>query len=144
MWPALNLRIASILTLVQYGAHAYRFLSSHPTHGLGEVGVVGAMKLYKFGGVDGGRSYWDMYFGYGLLAVLSGLVQAALLWQMASLARTDVERVKSIVALLVAANLAHGVLVWTYFALGPPLIFDGLVVMLLGSVLWRAAGKLER
>jgi hypothetical protein len=30
------------------------------------------------------RSYWDFYFGYGLLAIIWGIVEVIILWQLAT------------------------------------------------------------
>lgn len=114
-----SLRLASLLALLQYCAHALLFLSARPTHGAAEAAVIDAMKAHRFEFSGFSRSYWDFYFGYGLLAILWGLVEIVLLWQLPTLAANDFSRVRPIVALLLLANLAHAALAWTYFFPAP-------------------------
>ncbi|WHZ19378.1 MAG: hypothetical protein OJF55_001527 [Rhodanobacteraceae bacterium] len=105
MKATMLLRIASLLTLFQYGAHAYLFLSAvsspAPT------------------------------FGYGLMAILSGFVAAVLLWLLAALSRSGAKLVLPFVALLTVANLLHALLAWRYFGLLAPVIFDLLIAVIL-------------
>ncbi len=140
MKPAKILWVASILALLQYSAHAYMFLSATPTHGPSEFAVVDAMKAhhFTFSGFD--RSYWDFYFGYGLLAILSGLIEIIALWQLATLAKTDPHRVRPLIALFVFANVAHALLIWKYFFL-VPLVFDVAVAACLGWAFMAARAR---
>jgi hypothetical protein len=126
------LRAASILALIQYTAHIILFLSATPTRP-GESGVVQAMKgnLFKIGLSP--RSYWDFYFGYGLLVILAGLLEVGLLWQIATLAKTNPLLIRSIVPWFLFFNVAHAVLAWRYFALLPPVIFDAVVA---ATLIW--------
>jgi len=126
------LRIASILAAVQYGAHAFLFLLAAWTRGPGKVAEIAASRSH---------SYWDFYFGYGLLAILSGVIEVVLLWQMASLAKANAERVRPMMALFALANVAHAFLVWNYFSLLVPVAFDILIAILLGYVFVIARGR---
>jgi hypothetical protein len=117
--PAKILALAAGLALLQASAHALLFVSAHPRHGPEEVAVVEAMKAHYFTFGDFARSYWDFYFGSGLLAALNVFVEAALLWQLAVLARADAHRLRPIVALLALANVAHAALCLRYFFLTP-------------------------
>ena len=73
--PSTLLRVASILAAVQYIAHTFLFLSATPTHGPAERAVIDAMHSHRFGVAGFARSYWDFYFGYGLLTILSGVIR---------------------------------------------------------------------
>jgi len=117
--PTKILRLASLLALLQYSAHTLLFLSAKPTHGAAEAAVIDAMKGHRFEFSGLTRSYWDFYFGYGLLAILWGLVEIVLLWQLPTLAAIDSSRVRPTVALLILANVAHAALAWTYFFPAP-------------------------
>lgn len=119
MTPTRVLRLASILAALQYLAHAALFLSAKPTHGAAEAAVIDTMKNFRFDFSGFSRSYWDFYFGYGLLAILWGLVEIILLWQLSSLAANDSSRVMRSVALLLLANVAHAILAWRYFFPAP-------------------------
>src|SRR6266851_4952140 len=56
---------------------------------------------------------------YCALAILWGLVEIVLLWQLPTLAAIDSSRVRPTVALLILANVAHAALAWTYFFPAP-------------------------
>lgn len=88
------------------------------------------MKLHRWNFKGFKRSYWDFYWGYGLLAILFGLFEAALLWQMIIFARTPSIEIKPLIAILFLANIAHALLTLKYFFL-LPVIFDILVAIFL-------------
>jgi hypothetical protein len=135
--PATLLRVASALALIQYLAHATLFLSARPTHGPSEIAVIDAMSS-RLPGLP--RTYWDFYFGYGLLAILSGFVEIVVLWQLSMIAATEGRRARPIIAVFLVANVVHALLVWTYFRLVPPVAFDFLVAVTLGLALVAAGG----
>jgi hypothetical protein len=129
------LRIASVLAFVQAIAHAGMFLTAHPTHGPDEIAVVTAMKshAFTFGGFS--RSYWDMYFGYGLLAALVVVFEAMLFWLLAGLAHDEPARLRPIIGLFILYNLAHAALLFRYF-FAVPIAADALVAT---ALLWAFA-----
>ncbi len=130
------LRIASLVALLQFLAHTFLLVTYVPRHGPEEVAVVEAMKAYRFslGGVVA-HSYWDLYFGYGLMAAVNCLIEAVLFWQLAGLARSNPSRIKPIVGLFLAANLVHAILVGKYFFLVIPMVTDVLIAICLGVAL---------
>lgn len=109
------LRAASLLVFVQYAAHGSLFLLSITAPRPSPIAAIVASPRH---------SYWDLYVGYGLLAILSGVIEAVLLWQVALLARNDARRVRPIMVLFILGNVAHAYLVWTYFSLVAPVAFD--------------------
>jgi hypothetical protein len=82
------------------------------------------MKSRAFSFAAAPRTYWDMYFGYGLEAAFVCLVEAVLFWQLAGGSRGDAALVRSIAALFAVANVAHCVMLVRYFALPLPMVFD--------------------
>ena len=118
----LLLCLAAFLAALQGLAHGALFISAKPRHGDAEVAVVEAMKSNTF--FPGGLSYWDYYFGYGLIAAAVCLVEAVLLWQLASIAMTQPLLVRPILFLLVAANIGHAALLTRYFKFPIPIAFD--------------------
>ena len=128
MKPTIILRIASLLALLQYSAHAFLFLSATPTDGPDEIAVIDAMKS-RVAGLS--WSYWDFYFGYGLMVILSGVIQVVLLWLLAVLAKHESYRLRPIIALFIFANVTHALLVWKYFQLIAPMAFDVLIALTL-------------
>src|SRR2546426_9055191 len=77
------LRVTAVVALLQFFGHAALFVRAQPTHGDAEVTVVAAMKAHRFNFGGSMRSYWDMYYGYGLEAAFICLVEAILFWQLA-------------------------------------------------------------
>jgi ABC-type thiamin/hydroxymethylpyrimidine transport system permease subunit len=131
------LRVTAIVALLQFAAHGALFVRAKPTHGAGEIAVVQAMKDHQFDFGGAKRSYWDMYFGYGLEAAFICLVEAILFWQLAGIATVAPAAVKLIAGLFLAANLAHAFLITRYFFV-VPLVPDVLIAGLLGWILMRA------
>lgn len=127
------LRVAAVVALLQFFGHAGLFLRAKPTHGEAEIAVVTAMKTHRFSFGGSMRSYWDMYFGYGLEAAFICLVEAVLFWQLASIAGPAPAVVRPIVALFLVANVAHAILVTRYFFL-IPLVPDVLISLLLAWI----------
>jgi hypothetical protein len=134
MTPSTLLRIAAVVALLQFAGHGALFLRAKPTHGPAEVAVVTAMKQNRFNFGGSTRSYWDMYFGYGMEAAAVCLLEAILLWQLASIIRVAPGLIRPLIALVLIANLAHIVLVVRYFFL-VPLVPDVVISALLTLVL---------
>jgi hypothetical protein len=121
------LRLTAAVALIQGLGHAALFLRAQPRHGPGEVAVITAMRSqnFDFGGFAP-HSYWDMYFGYGLLAVLFALFIAVILWLAAGLADQprQVRRFGTAVGIAVGV---HALVIGRYF-FRLPLEFDLAVI----------------
>lgn len=130
------LRIAAVLAAIQYGAHVFLFLTAKPSHGTEEIELVQRMQSLRWNFRGFRRSYWDFYFGYGLLVILWGVIEVILLWQLASIASASSVSIAPLVATLLAANIAHAILTLRYFFL-IPVIFDVLIALVLGVSLFR-------
>ena len=140
--PISLLRIAAILAAVQGLAHAALFVSAKPRYGAAEIAVIEAMKTNRFF-AGGTRSYWDMYFGYGLIAAGVCLVEAVLLWQLGRIAAMSPALLRPFIILLIAANIVHVLLVARYFMFVVPIVFDVLIVALLAWT-YIAIGLVKR
>jgi predicted acyltransferase len=130
MKSVLLFRIAAILALLQYAAHGLMFSTYKPSHGQAEINFVNEMKtqFWIFGGHP--RSYWDFYFGYGLLSVLSGLIEVLLLFYAARTAKHYPELAKRVAIILFIGVLCHLLLVQRYFFLLPA-VFDFIIAGIL-------------
>ncbi len=133
-------RAAAVAALLQGLAHGALFLMARPTHGPDEAMVVAVMRDHVFNFSGAHRSYWQMYFGYGLLAAGVCFVEAALLWLIAPLARTDAPRLGLVVSLLIIANAAHAAIIALFFFY-PPLVADAVVALLLGLAIRPGRAK---
>jgi hypothetical protein len=134
--PAL-LRVAAVVAALQFAAHATLFLRARPSHGPAEVAVVDAMKRERFDFGRARRSYWEMYTGYGLEAAFVCLVEAILLWQVASISAAAPAMARPIILLALVANLGHAILVLRYFFFVPLIPDLVLVVLLAGALVVR-------
>jgi hypothetical protein len=132
------LRIAAVVALVQFCAHTTLFMTYVPMHGPDEVSVVQTMQSHYFSFSGSLRSYWDMYFGYGLFSAFNCLLEAVLLWQLASIATNFPHLVRPVAALFVAANIGYTILVWKYF-FPLPSYFDIAIAILLGLAIVTAS-----
>jgi hypothetical protein len=124
------IKAAAIVALVQGVAHGALILLDKPRHGPSELLVVETMQHYvfNFGGTH--RSYWDLYFGYALLASITCFLQAALLWLMAPLAGTDPGRLRVLLIALLVSVVLHACLVLRFFFF-VPLAADSMVIAFL-------------
>ena len=127
MNPNLLFRIVSVVALLQFVGHGALFVRARPTHGPAEAAVVEAMKSHAFTFAAAPRTYWDMYFGYGLEAAVVCLVEAVLFWLLAGAAQRDPTIVRSVSVLFAAANIAHLAMLARYFAFPLPMVFDGII-----------------
>jgi hypothetical protein len=107
------LRIAAGLALLQGIGHAAAVVRWAPMRGAREAAVVDAMKSQSFAFQGLVRSYWDFFFGYGLLTAFNCFVEAAVLWQVSRLASSsDPSAATMMVAIFLMANLTHAYLSW--------------------------------
>ena len=134
MTAALLLRIVAVVALLQFVGHGTMFIRARPTHGPQEVAVVQAMQSRAFKFAAAPRTYWDMYFGYGLEAAFVCLVEAVLFWQLAGGTCGDTALVRSIAALFAIGNVAHCVMLVRYFAFPLPMAFDAIIAIGLAAV----------
>ena len=121
------LRIVSVVALLQFAGHFAMFVRARPRHGRGEEAVVAAMRSHAFRFSLAPRTYWDMYFGYGLEAAFVCLVEAVLFWMLAGAPSGSEPLVRSVAVLFAAANVAHFVMLLRYFAFPVPMVFDALI-----------------
>lgn len=130
-------RIAALVALVQCLGHGSLFLSYRPSHGADEVAVVQAMQSHFFSFSGYMRSYWEMYFGYGLFSAFNCLVEALLFWTLAPLADSAGRRIWPVAATFLLANVGYTVLIARYF-FALPGYFDVTLSLLMIAVLTLA------
>jgi hypothetical protein len=112
---------------------AFLFAVGHSLGGLGKWSpvddnpVLKAMTDVHFRTMGVTRSYLDLYLGLGWSVSVAMLLQAVLLWQMASLARSDAAKVRPMIAAFAIATLASGVLAWV-FILPIPVVFSAVLL----------------
>lgn len=128
MTTTLFLRIASIISAI--------FTLGHTAGGLrkwspmGDNEVLRAMTAVRFDTMGAHRSYLDFYMGFGWSITVAMVMQTVLLWQMASLARTNPASVRPMIALIALATVASGVIAWRFIFPVPALFSTSLVIAL--------------
>lgn len=136
------LRVLALVAFLQFAGHGTMFVTARPAHGPAEVAVVDAMRTQAFRFAAAPRTYWDMYFGYGLEAAFVCLVESVLFWLLAgalvasraglppgAAAASTVALVRSVAWLFAAANVAHLAMLVRYFAFPLPMAFDGVIAL---------------
>lgn len=128
MTTTLFLRIASIISLI--------FTLGHTAGGLrkwspmGDNDVLRAMTSVRFDTMGANRSYLDFFTGFGWSISVAMVMQTVLLWQMASLARTNPASVRPMIAAIALATAASGVIAWRFIFPVPALFSIALVIPL--------------
>ena len=132
------LRLTAVVALIQGLGHAVLFITARPHHGESEVAVIQAMRgrAFDFGGFAP-HSYWDLYYGYGLLAVVFAFFIAALLWLASGLAEQP-RQLWRFAGCVGAAVAVHAAIIARYFFL-LPLEFD--ILVLVGIVVSLALSR---
>ena len=126
------LRIASVITFLYFAGHTAG-MPWTPGQGPAELAVIEAMKTNHFAAMGSSRTYWDFYFGFGVIISVLQLVQAVVLWQLGALAKTDAARLRPIIATFLAAFIAIAILGWMYFFILPVIMATVIAICLAGA-----------
>ena len=110
MKTTLWLRISSVVSLLFAVGHTLGGLQYWSP--MGDTAVLQAMRTVRFNIMGANRSYLDFYMGFGYSLSVAMLMQAILLWQLATLARTDALSVRPMIAVIGLATAASGVISW--------------------------------
>jgi hypothetical protein len=128
MTTTLLLRIASFISLLFTAGHSMGGLQKwSPTP---DNPVLTAMTDVHFPVMGVSRSYLDLYLGLGWSISIFLLLQTVLLWQMASLARTNAAQVRPMIVIFTLATLASGIIAWLYIFPVPALFCVALLIAL--------------
>ena len=128
MTTTLLLRIASVISLLFTAGHTLGGLRKWSP--MGENEVLNAMTAVHFEAMGAKRSYLDFFMGFGWSISVAMLMQTVLLWQIASLARTDVVHVRPMIVVFALATLVSGLIAWR-FIFPVPALFSALLLIVL-------------
>src|SRR5215467_2539714 len=112
MTTTLLLRIASVISLVFTAGHSLGGLRKWSP--MGDNDVLRAMTAVRFDTMGANRSYLDFFLGFGWSISVAMLMQTVLLWQMASLARTNPASVRPMIVVIGLATIASAVIAWRF------------------------------
>ena len=135
MATARLLRIASIISLVFTAGHTLGGLQKWSP--MGDNEVLKAMTTVHFDVMGAHRSYLDFFMGFGWSISVAILLQTVLLWQLASFARTDAVRVRTLIMSFAIATLASGAIAWQ-FIFPVPALFSGVLAIVLSAAYFLA------
>jgi phosphoglycerol transferase MdoB-like AlkP superfamily enzyme len=119
MKTTLFLRIASLLAIIHAILHTIGAVLSKPNNGAPEIAIIEAMKSRSFNVMGSMRTYWDFFYGYGLILAITLLVQGVFFWQLATMAKTNATQIRPIILLFCFNFLATTVIAWKYFFIAP-------------------------
>ena len=139
MKTPLLLRIASGISLLFAIGHSIGGLQKWSP--MGDNEVLKAMTNVHFDVMGHQRSYFDFYTGFGWSISVTMLMQAILLWQMASLARTSpagAASVRPMIMTIALATLVGGVIAWV-FIIPIPAVFSAVLVIDLAAAYFTAS-----
>lgn len=130
------LRIASVLLVVHAALHTIGGVFGKPEPGVATM-VAATMRGYRFPVFGVMRSYADFLLGMGLAVSIFLTVEAVVLWQMASLVKSDGARLRPILASFLVGYVAMAVNSYTFFFL-PPVIVELLIAGCIGVAIYAA------
>jgi hypothetical protein len=119
--PVLFLRVASVLTFIHAVLHTIGGVFGKVDPGPAAVAVA-AMKANRFLVMGNMRSFWDFYFGLGLALTISMTAESVLMWQLASLAKTEARRLRPMMITFLVAYTVISINSNTYFFIAPVIV----------------------
>jgi hypothetical protein len=136
MKPTIYLRIASVLMLIQSVLHTIGGVFGKPLPGTATM-VAATMQANRFPVFGNMRSYSDFYIGMGLGITVSLVIEALVLWMLASLVKTDGARLRPILGVFMVGYLVLAVNAYVFFFFGP-VIAEVLIAACLGMAIVTA------
>jgi hypothetical protein len=108
MTTTLWLRISAVIALLFAVGHALGGFSDWSP--MEDNPVIQAMRNVRFDVMGVNRSYLDFYRGFGHSLTAFQVMQAVLLWQLSTLARTNVAAVRPMIGIMVLVGVAQCVI----------------------------------
>ena len=92
--------------------------------------VLKSMTEVRFDTMGANRSYLDFFMGFGWSISVFMLMESILLWQLATLAKAEPARLRSMILVITLATAGTGVIAWRFLFPVPALFSAVLVVTL--------------
>ena len=126
--PVVLIRLSSILFVGLMIGHmsAYPWTSTN----VQETKLIESMKYIPFEFMGERSTYWNLYFGWGLLVGVLLLAVAIILWLLSDLAHIGSRSVGIISGVVSATSLVGAYLSFRLFYIPPFLFFSGICVIL--------------
>jgi hypothetical protein len=132
--PVALLRVSATLFVVLTIGHlsAYPWTSARDPQGQQLVSSMKSVELVFFGEHS---TYWNLYFGWGLLVPVLLLTLAVILWLLSDIARFAPQPVGVIAGVLVGTCLIGAVISFRFFYIPPFLTFSVICIILLTAAI---------
>jgi len=124
------LRAASVLTLLLAAGHTLGGKNSWSP--AGDLDVLHAMRNTSFSALGFTRTLYEFYMGFGWSLSVFLLLQAVVLWQLASMAKTTPASTRPMIAAFFVATVATGIIAWQMLV-PPPVVFNAVIALVLGG-----------
>jgi hypothetical protein len=118
---SLPYKISSALLLLFSILHTYGMFKP-PAQGAARELVSSVMRTVHFSVMEARRSFWDLYFGFGLLFTVFLLFSAVVAWQFSMLDRKTLHLVRMAAWGFAASHAGVAVLCVLYFFLAPAIL----------------------
>jgi hypothetical protein len=112
MTKTLLLRIASVISLLFTAGHSLGGLTDWSP--MGDNEVLRAMKTVRFEAMGASRTYYDFYIGFGHSISVAMLLQAVLLWQLATIAKAGTVSVRPMIGAFIVATAVNSLVAWLF------------------------------
>ena len=134
------LRAASIVMFLFFAGHTAGGMQSWSP--AGDTPVLQMMRSvrYNAGGVV--RTYFDFYAGFGWTLSIFLLLQAVLLWQLASIAKSEPRRTRPLIGSFLIATIAAAI-VQSQLVVPVPVVFGVVLAAILGAAFVTAGRQHE-
>lgn len=126
-------RVAAVLILLFDIGHTLGFRQSDPQWGIDAV--VGSMRSIHFDVQGFHRTYWDFFLGAGFSIAVFYLFAALLAWQLGSLPKESLVRMRGIAWTFALCFAALAVVSWMYLFI-LPVVFSIAITLCLASAAW--------
>ena len=136
MKPSVVLRITSLITLILAIGHSLGGVTSWSAEG--ETDALRVMQTFRFDTAGVSRTYFDFYLGFGFVVSVYLLLQAVLLWQLATLAKTEARRIRPLLISFLLACVVSAGISWKFIFAVPAVSF-AVVAAGLGLALFAAS-----
>jgi hypothetical protein len=138
--PVVWLRIAAGLTLIHAVLHTVGGVFGDVGPGPAAVAVQ-AMKVNQFLLLGHLRSYWDFYRGMGLGVTIFLTAEGIVFWQLASLSKNEVWRLRSVLMTFSIAYLVFSINSYRYFFIAPVIVEILIAACLVGAIVTARSGS---
>jgi hypothetical protein len=129
--PRLLIRASSVLFVGLMAGHmsAYPWTSAHVAE---QTTLVASMQSTPFEFLGARSTYWNLYFGWGVLVAALLLTLAAVLWLVADVARVSPRRAGAVAGVVSASSLLGAYLSLRFFYV-PPAVFYAVICVTLAT-----------